>query len=108
MVRVCVRVPSHHGSGGESTDETRLDLCSRDMGGSPWQHRLGHRAEKSGESGVCCLRIVLSRTWPSVEKLAVQLSPVDAYIQFTYITGQSLEQASSVHEFSVIGVVNSV
>ena len=92
----------------ESTDETWLDLCSRDREVSPWQHRLGHRAEQSGESGVCCLHIVLSRIWPSVEKLAIQLSPVDAYTHCTYRTGQSLEQASSVYQYSVIGAVNAV
>ena len=79
-------------------------VCSRDVGDSPQQHR----AEQSGESGVCCLHIVLSRIWPSVEKLAIHLSPVDAYNHCTYRTGQSLEQASSVYQYSVIGAVNAV
>ena len=78
------------------------------MGDSPQQHRLGHRAEQSGESGVCCLHIVLSRTWTNVEMVAIQLCLLDACNQGTYRTGQSLKQASSVHEYLVIGVVNAV
>ena len=78
------------------------------MGDSPQQHRLGHRAENSGESGVCCLHIVLSRIWISAEKLVIQLCPLDAYVQCTYKNGQSLELGSSVHECLVIGIVNAV
>ena len=66
------------------------------------------RAVQSGESGVCCLHIVLSRTWTNVEMLAIQLCLLDACNQGTYRTGQSLKQASSVHEYLVIGVVNTL
>ena len=55
-----------------------------------------------------CLHIVLSRTWTSVEMLAIQLCLLDACIQGTYRTGQSPEQGSSVHEYLVIGDVNAV
>ena len=57
---------------------------------------------------LCCLHIVLSRTWTSVEMLAIQLCLLEAYIKCTYGTGQSLKMGSSVHEYSVIGVVNAV